>query len=129
MKRTYEPETFSAKILRGSGCWIWTASLNNGYGRYTVEGRSVYAHRFAYELWVGPIPDEHELHHICGTRSCVNPSHLIPVTRGEHPGSGPDVERSRTHCNSGHLLDGRRGNGKRYCLTCNRERVRRAARR
>jgi hypothetical protein len=42
------------------------------------------AHRFAYELLVGPIPEDLELDHLCRVRHCVNPAHLEPVTHLEN---------------------------------------------
>jgi len=58
--------------------------MPNGYGRVNlgVRGAGVaLAHRVAWELTNGPIPDGHELDHLCRTRNCVNPGHLEPVTR------------------------------------------------
>lgn len=37
------------------------------------------AHRFAYELLVGPVPDGLQLDHLCRNRACCNPEHLEPV--------------------------------------------------
>ena len=51
----------------------------------------VYAHRFAYEIAYGPIPEGKVIDHICGLESCVNPRHLQAITqrqnvlRGQHP--------------------------------------------
>jgi hypothetical protein len=75
---------------RPDGCWIWTGVINhNGYGRYTYarpDGRSLAsrAHRIAYELLVGPIPDGLQLDHLCRVKACVNPAHLEPVTQDEN---------------------------------------------
>lgn len=68
-------------------CWLWTGSTNNmGYGRlYSVDrDDSVYAHRFAYEVFVGPIPANLVLDHLCSVRRCVCPDHLEPVTQREN---------------------------------------------
>lgn len=69
------------------GCWLWTASHNGlGYGKIAVTtGVFIYAHRYAYETLVGPIPDDRpHLDHLCRVPSCVNPEHLEPVTCGEN---------------------------------------------
>lgn len=131
MKEFRGPELdarFWAKVVRVGGCWLWTAATDRyGYGVYWHEGRLVRAHRHAYTHLSGEIPNGHELHHAiergCTSRSCVNPSHLDPTTRADHPDSGPAVNRARTHCPHGHLLAGwrskkNRKNGSRFCLAC-----------
>lgn len=68
-----------------SGCWLWVGECNdNGYGRFSVKGRKVYAHRSSYEIHVGPIPEGLHIDHLCRVRNCVNPEHLEPVTRSEN---------------------------------------------
>jgi hypothetical protein len=80
-------------------CWPWPMKLMwHGYGRMTVEGRNVNAHRVAYEVVVGPIPPGRELHHTCGNKSCVNPAHLVPLTDSEHR----QTHGGPTHCPRGH---------------------------
>lgn len=111
-----------------TGCWLWTAGVSaSGYAMLSGSGTtSKQAHRFAYELLVGPIPDGLDLDHLCRVRRCVNPGHVEPVTRAENirRGARADVLRGvRTTCLHGHALDGRRGNGDPYCLTCNRDRA------
>lgn len=67
------------------GCWPWTASgSRDGYGQFSADGRGVRAHRFAYELLVGPIPEGLQLDHLCRNPGCVNPAHLEPVTGWEN---------------------------------------------
>ena len=66
------------------GCWEWTANKTNGYGRFRVDAKLVYAHRFAFETLVGPIPAGLDLDHICHNRACVKPNHLRPCTNREN---------------------------------------------
>jgi hypothetical protein len=62
---------------RPDGCWIWTGALSiNGYGNISVAGKTLYAHRLAHELWLGPIPNGRWVLHRCGNRACCNPNHL-----------------------------------------------------
>jgi hypothetical protein len=68
-----------------AGCWNFVGNRNNkGYGRFRLWGRLVTPHRFAYEAFVGPIPDGLELDHLCRNRSCANPFHCEPVTGQEN---------------------------------------------
>jgi len=86
-----------------SGCWIWTACVNrDGYGKISVSGRDRVAHRVAYELLVGPIPDGMQLDHLCRTLACVNPEHLEPVTPGENQRRGYAARGPVSHCKNGH---------------------------
>ena len=118
-----------------NGCWIWQASKRpNGYGQVRVAGRNMLAHRWAYELLVGPIPDGLVLDHLCRVIACVNPAHLEPVTQRENTlrGEGLPAQRARkTHCVHGHEFtdantyrDPNR-NGRRTCRICAREHDRR----
>lgn len=80
---------FLAKIAPDdNGCWIWTAARNpgNGYARFygaksDPQHSSTVAHRVAYEHYVGVIPVDRELDHLCRVRHCVNPDHVEVVTR------------------------------------------------
>lgn len=69
-------ERFWMKVHKTPTCWLWIASHNgNGYGMFYASKR-VYAHRFSYELHIGPIPQSMHVLHNCDNPSCVNPSHL-----------------------------------------------------
>lgn len=88
-------ERFWIKVQKGPGCWTWGgARSSDGYGtfRERKNDKTHRAHRLAYELTVGPIPEGMLLDHRCHNKVCVNPAHLRPVTRkqnGEHRGSAP----------------------------------------
>lgn len=60
-----------------TGCWLWTRAVIRGYGSLHVDGRHVYAHRYFYESFVGPLSDGYYVCHRCDVPRCVNPDHLF----------------------------------------------------
>lgn len=123
---TFE-ERFWRYVNKTDDCWLWTGFINStGYAKFGTP--SLYAHRVAYELVVGPIPAGLELDHLCRTRHCVRPSHLEPVTHRENVlrGNGLAAQQARkTHCPKGHLYNEantRWYGNRRICKQCNRER-------
>lgn len=80
------PAAFWAKVEKGTPdeCWHWLGSTREGYGLIKFAGQVRNAHRVAYELQVGPIPDGLHIDHLCRNRLCVNAAHLEPVTQAEN---------------------------------------------
>lgn len=79
-KKVGMPERFWSKTeqVTESGCIIWLAySTKNGYGQVGVGGKVLRAHRVAWELANGSIPEGSDVLHKCDTPSCVNPAHLM----------------------------------------------------
>ena len=116
------------------GCWPWLAGqYHNGYGRFWDGQRQVRAHRYAYELLVGPIPDGLQIDHLCRVRNCVNPDHLESVTARDNVLRGKGrcaINARKTHCKYGHEFSaentGHRSDGRaRWCRTCQKEWMRR----
>lgn len=83
-------DRFIRKIDKTDTCWEWQgARFAGGYGMFNpTHTTTVTAHRFAYELFVGPIPDGLDIDHLCRNRSCVNPAHMEPVTEAENTRRG-----------------------------------------
>lgn len=111
MPKAHPARRFWAMVIRGSGCWIWIgARSREGYGFFSpTHAKQVRAHRYAYELERGPIPDGKQLDHLCRTPSCVRPDHLEIVTSRENTlrGGSPTAQNAKkTHCKNGHLLAG-----------------------
>lgn len=73
-----------------SGCWLYDGEhVPFGYGRFRISGKRgspirVLAHRYAYELWVGKIPDDMVVMHLCDNPTCCNPSHLKAAPQREN---------------------------------------------
>ena len=133
-------ERFESRVSKSEdGCWIWMGSVDKtGYGVLPVKkngkGRKVWAHRLAYELYVGLIPEGFEIDHLCRNRRCVNPGHLEPVTRLENVRRGAKSRNSpvfvrKAYCKHGHpLVPGNvylNGRGNPGCKICREEQARR----
>jgi hypothetical protein len=121
-------ERFWARVDRSRGpesCWPWTGTRHSsGRTGYGWTGQEL-AHRRAYELAVGPIPDGRHIDHTCHSKAalageclghddcphrlCVNPSHLEPVTQKVNNlrSAAPNIVTHRTGiCQRGHRLEG-----------------------
>lgn len=132
MKTGPKPQPLIERIerfveLNQRGCWLWLGSLHphDGYGMMTVGSRTRWAHRIAYQTFIGDVPVGLQLDHLCRERRCVNPTHLEPVTCRENllRGEGFSARNARkTHCVHGHVLTGRNlyisPTGRRNCRAC-----------
>jgi len=69
-----------------SGCWLWTGTtIGKGYGVFrTIPTIKTVAHRVAWQLYRGPIPNGMWVLHKCDTPSCVNPLHLFLGNRNDN---------------------------------------------
>jgi hypothetical protein len=122
-------------VTTPTGHWLYRGKINShGYGIYNdirVHRLSMWIHKdFDLDSPLGVL-------HKCDIRNCWNPDHLF---EGTHEDNMNDARikgrlkswssnhgnallmKQKTHCPKGHLLDGIRGNKKRYCKTCNRNR-------
>ena len=124
-------DRFWAKVHKTDTCWLWTAAVASGYGRFWLDGKQVQAHRWAYEQVYGPIPSGMDIDHLCRVRHCVNPAHMEPVTRRTNVlrGNAPLVRLHRAgFCKRGHVVSAsntyfKKNGTVRDCKLCRRKRM------
>jgi HNH endonuclease len=113
LRSDYIGKTWKEILLENSipepntGCRIWMGTCTGGsgqeYGCININGSTVFAHRRSYEEFIGPIPAGYEPHHKCKMKPCIEPAHLILLTRSAHM----KEHRSRSlegNCIHGHSL-------------------------
>lgn len=120
------PIRFWERLVLVGECWIFTGAKNeDGYGKVKLDGHWR-AHRYAWSVLRGEIPDGLELDHLCRNRACVNPDHLDPV-----PGAVNTARASKAtyvggvqvRCLRDHEFtpeNTRMYRGKRQCRACQR---------
>ena len=119
-------ERFWSRVEKLDTCWLWRGFISKrGYGSYCVANSpwgTPSAHRIAWILCRGPIPDGMTLDHLadrCGNKHCVNPDHLEVVTALENHRRWAD---GITHCGRGHEFTPENTytsrQGWRRCRTC-----------
>ena len=113
-------------------CLIWGGGkAKAGYGIFNLgfskNSLSYYAHRLSYSWFKGQIPKHQHIHHTCGNRACVKPSHLEVMCQAVHnnmeraQGNWGNQNTVKTHCINGHEFTEDTTctkYGFRRCLTC-----------
>jgi HNH endonuclease/NUMOD3 motif len=71
---------FLAQVKKTKTCWLWQGRISRRYGRFAEDGQFA-AHRWAFQYFVGPIPEGLLVCHRCDVNLCVNPAHLFLGTQ------------------------------------------------
>lgn len=126
-----EADRFWAKVTKGATCWEHSGAPNvKGYVSVRVNKKLWLAHRYAWTITFGPIPDGLCVLHSCDNPPCCRPDHLFLGTKATNNADmmvkGRHGWKTRTHCVNGHEWTsentriGKRGT--RECRACDRER-------
>lgn len=87
---------FWRKVKKTESCWLWTANTHSfGYGLFSVNRKTISAHRYSYILHKGDIPSGLVIRHKCNTPNCVNPEHLELGTQADNI---QDAVKLNRHC-------------------------------
>ena len=89
-------DRFNVKVNNTNDCHVWNAARQQqGYGMFSIFGKSMPAHRFAYLLHNGTIAENMVVHQTCENNGCVNPEHLELQTKSQNKKSYTSVRISR----------------------------------
>jgi hypothetical protein len=86
-------------------CWVWNGgkSTPGGYGKTSLNNKTEYSHRVAWEFFYGQkIPDNLCVLHRCDNPPCINPFHLFLGTKGDNNTDRANKNRSNSLAGENH---------------------------
>lgn len=120
-------DRFWSKAEWQGDCLVWNAAHNvEGYGRFHYEKKFWMAHRLAYQIKFGDIPNGMQVLHMCDNPPCINVNHLFLGDNADNVADKVSKERQarnyKTHCKNGHEYTEEntfvRKQGWKECRTC-----------
>lgn len=119
-KRFADPrESLRARSVRDGDCIVYTGHrTTKGYGAISVNYDTIPAHRFAWEVEKGPIPDGMQIDHICHNKACVNVDHLRVTTAQQNKSNHNGANRNNK---STGIRNVQRVKGGRFAVSIRRE--------
>lgn len=117
---------FNSRATPDGDCLTWDTPHSTGYGYFTMKAEAgrlqLRAHRVAYMIANGDIPEGMQVDHTCYNKACVNPQHLRLTTHKQNQENRPSARRGSSSGIRGVYWDKRR-NKWGTCITHNNKRI------
>lgn len=103
MRQDNARDRFYSKVQKTETCWLWKGGVAGAYGTFSLDGRAQGAHRAAWQIEHGPIPDGLVVRHICDVKLCVRIDHLTLGTSKDNAADATARGRRNLRRKPGHI--------------------------